>query len=172
MISSKLYFTIGMPRCGKSTFCDRFVKENSNRVIVCSDDIRKALHGQRYEPLAETMVFAIKHVMIRAHLSRGATVIVDGTHSTDISIQRLLEIDECAVGIVFDTPKEVCIQRAIESKQMDLIPAINRIESNLLKLGWVSGNHDQSTVHKSLANILDKVKERNLYGKLLAPTSN
>lgn len=163
---TKLYFTIGMPRCGKSTFCDKFVSEQPNRVIVCSDDIRKALHGKRYEPLAETMVFAIKHVMIRAHLSRGATVIVDGTHSTDISIKRLLEIDENAVAIVFDTPKEVCIQRAIDCGQNDLIPAINRIESNLLKLGWVSGNYDQGAVHKSLASILDKVKERNLYGKI------
>lgn len=164
MIQSKLYYTVGMPRCGKSTFCDKFASEQPNRVIVCSDNIRKALSGQRYQPLAETMVFAIKHIMIRSHLERGATVIVDGTHSTEISIQRLLEIDNNAVAIIFDTPAEECIKRAINTNQEDLIPVIKRIEKNLLKLGWVSGQHDQSNAHQSLIKILDKVKERNLYG--------
>lgn len=165
MIQTKLYFTVGMPRSGKSSFCEEFVSQRPKRVIVCSDDIRLAIHGKRYEPLAETMVFAVKHIMIRALLNRGFVVIVDGTHSTEISIQRLLEIDERAVGIVFDTTKETCIERAISTGQEDLIPAIERIEGNLLKLGWIPGSHSQPYVHKTLEKILDKVKERNLYGQ-------
>ncbi len=159
----KLYFTIGMPRCGKSTYCDEWVKNGENRVIVCSDNIRKALSGQRYQPLAETMVFAIKHIMIRAHLERGASVIVDGTHSTEISIQRLLEIDNNAVAVIFDTPAEECIKRAINTKQEDLIPVIKRIENNLLKLGW-SSNKEMININPTLNKILEKIKERNLYG--------
>lgn len=165
MKKGKLYFTVGLPRSSKSTFCNNWVKDRPMSVIVSSDDIRLAMHGKRYEPLAETMVFAIKHVMIRALLNRGFDVIVDGTHSTEISIQRLLEIDENAMAIIFDTPKEVCIERAIATNQSDLIPAIERIEENLLNLGWVPGEKTHPTMNENLAKILDKVKERNLYGK-------
>lgn len=165
MEKGKLYFCIGLPRSSKSTFCNKWVMNRPMSVIVSSDDIRLAIHGKRYEPLAETLVFATKHIMIRALLNRGFDVIVDGTHSTEISIQRLLEIDEKAVAIVFDASKETCIQRAIDSGQEDLIPAIERIETNLLKLGWIPNKHDQGAVHKSLVKILDKVKERNLYSK-------
>ena len=132
-ILGKLYYTIGLPRSGKSTYCDSWVDNGSLRVIVSSDDIRKSLHGQRYEPLAETMVFAIKHVMIRSLLSRGFDVIVDGTHSTKVSIQRLLEIDINAIYIWMGTSPEECWRRAIKSNQFDLFNTIERIHNNILK---------------------------------------
>ncbi len=158
----KLYYMIGAPRSGKSTFANKWVKEAPMRVIVSSDDIRMAMHGKRYEPLAETLVFATKHVMIRALLSRGFDVLVDGTHSTKISIQRILEIDNLATAIILDTPKETCVQRAIDTGKPDLVPVIERIYNNLLDLGWnTDDGHEELT--KSLQNILIEIKKRNLY---------
>lgn len=129
-----LYFMIGLPRCGKSTYVDKWVMEKPNRVVVCSDDIRMALHGKAYESLSETMVFAIKHVVIRAHLLRGCEVMVDGTHTTETSMRRILEIDSQAKPILVKTSKETCISRAIATNQEYLIPVINRQSKNLQAL--------------------------------------
>lgn len=128
---SKLSFLIGLPRSGKSTYSRKWSEQKPGRVVVNSDSIRLALHGNRYCPLAETMVFAIKHVIIRAHLHNGYEVLVDGTHTTDISMKRLLEIDTNAKPILIQTPKELCIERALATNQPDLVPVINKINGNL-----------------------------------------
>ena len=156
-MTGKLYFCIGIPRCGKSTYCEKWVAEQPRRVIVCSDDIRLALHGQRYEALAETMVFAIKHVMIRAHLARGFDVIVDGTHSTSVSIKRLLEIDKNATAIMFDTTMEECIRRATATGHLDLTTGpIQRIANNIAEINRVGLN-------SYMVQILKEINERDLY---------
>lgn len=152
----KLYFCIGRPRSGKSTFCNRWVEQEAKRVVVSSDDIRMALHGQRYEPLYETMVFAIKHVVIRAHLHRGMDVIVDGTHSSEVSIQRILEIDNCAIPILFETSEHECIKRAIEIQQFDLVNPIKRI-GRQIDLLIAEG------IENVIERILRKIHERGLY---------
>ncbi len=165
-MTGKLYFTIGIPRCGKSTYCNNWVNDQLNclfierpRTIVSSDDIRLALHGQRYEPLAETMVFAVKHVMIRAHLNRGFDVIVDGTHSTSISIRRLLEIDHTATAIMFDTTMEECLRRAKETGHIDLTNGpIQRIAANIAEINRIG-------LHTYMNKILEEINERHLYTK-------
>lgn len=156
----KLKYCIACPRAGKSTYCSTWVNEEPKRVIVCSDDIRLALHGQRYEPLAETMVFAVKHIMIRSLLARGFDVIVDGTHSTEISIKRLLEIDENAEAVIFDTTPEECKRRAEATGQSDLGPVIDRIHRNMTKLG-IYDNAFSSTIDR----IKTEINNRRLYTK-------
>lgn len=156
MLNGKLYFTIGMPRSGKSTYCNKWAAEKPNRVIVSSDDIRFALHGKRYEPLAETMVFAIKHIMTRAHLNRGNDVIVDGTHSTRLSIQRLLEIDRLAVAVTIETPADECIRRAIATNQEDLIPVISRIDAQIQYLNSIG-------LQECMIDIVDEIEKRGLF---------
>ena len=155
-MGGKLFFLIGNCRSGKSTFCNQWAKEKVNRVIVSADDIRMALYGKRYCKYAETMVFAIKHVMIRAHLSRGFDVIVDGTHSTSISIQRILEIDRHATPIRIDTPMETCIERAIATDQKDLISSIQRVNRQLQKI-------DKAGMNSYVANIISAIDERGLF---------
>lgn len=182
-----LYYTISMPRAGKSTLCKQWAEASPMRAIVSSDDIRLALTGKRYEPLAETMVFATKHVMIRSLLNRGFDVIVDGTHSTEISIQRILEIDIKAKAIPITTDLTLCIQRAVNTNQKDLIPSIRRVYNNLVRLGLYSDNlsdwryndiylnidnltslsfSSTNTFKQNIENIRRKVIERNLYGNL------
>lgn len=132
----KLYFTIGCPRSGKSTLANEWARNAPMRVVVASDDIRLALTGQRYEPLAETIVFGMKHVMIRSLLSRGYDVMVDGTHSSKISLERLFEIDINAIPLYVDTDSLTCCDRALDCGHLDLPDSINRIEGNLIKLGF------------------------------------
>lgn len=159
----KLFYTIGNMRSGKSTLCTEWAKNKPMRTIVNSDSIRLALTGKRYEPLAETMVFATKHVMIRALLERGFDVIVDGTHSTEISIQRLLEIDIDAEAIPIYTDYNICKQRAYMTNQEDLIPSIDRVHNNLINIGFYS--KDAKVLNDFIEKIRQKVIDRNLYGK-------
>lgn len=129
-------YTVGTARCGKSTFCDKWVREPSDRprAIVCADNIRLALHGQRYNQVSEPMVWAIKDYMTEALLSRGHDIIIDGTHTTKESIRRILKVDPNAKYKLINTPKDICIRRAIDTGQVDLIPVIERQHAQLQKL--------------------------------------
>lgn len=94
----ELLFTIGPPRSGKSTYCTNWAKEAPNRAIVCADSIREAL-GFEFRQENETLIQGMKDTMIRALLNRGQDVIVDGTHSTSRSVQRMFAIDNNATPI-------------------------------------------------------------------------
>lgn len=171
-----LLYTIGIPRSGKSTICTKWASEKPMRAIVNSDSIRLALTGKRYEPLAETMVFATKHIMIRALLERGFDVIVDGTHSTEISIQRILEIDINAKAIPVCCDVDEAKARAKATNQLDLYDSIVRIHKNMLNLGLYDSSRDYIFVDgiktystwqfDNIKNIIKKdIIQRNLYGK-------
>lgn len=157
MNKGKLIITIGSPRSGKSTICNKWVNneidiENNTiidtlidngvgfairrlpenpRAIVCSDDIRLALTGERFNANAEGFVHAIQKVMIKSLLNRGFDVCVDGTHSKLEHIKELLYIDPDADYLIVDTPPEVCKERAIATNQSDLLPIIDRMWKQL-----------------------------------------
>lgn len=155
----KLAFLIGLPRSGKSTIAEKWIRrqiqfnsvrrfvdnecENNftdefhtqcsqPRVVVCADDIRLAF-GHRWNSLAEGFVDATKHTMIRA-LLQNHDVLVDGTHTTLSHIKRLFEIDPEAEFLFVDTPPGICKTRAEETEQYDLIPVIDRMSCQLIEL--------------------------------------
>lgn len=132
---SKLFFTIATPRAGKSTFCNKWVLEPSDRpfprVIIAGDDFRLALHGQRYTKLAEGQIFASMDLAVRALLLRGHQVIIDETCTSVETLRRYLKIDLDATPIWINTPTEVCIERAIACNQADLIKPIQRMAIQL-----------------------------------------
>jgi predicted kinase len=136
--SARLIFTIGLARCGKSTFCDRWVNglemtastiadEEGDiawgrpRAIVCSDDIRMSLHGERFNRDAEPMVWSVHTYMCKSLLRRGHDVIIDGTNTTRDSILRIMNIDTNACYILIDTPMEECERRAMACGHHDLV---------------------------------------------------
>jgi hypothetical protein len=97
--------------------------------------------------------------MIRALLERGFDVMVDGTHSTEISIKRILEIDINATAIPIFVDCSECIKRAKDTNQEDLIPVIERIHDNLRMLDFYDN------LEGRLEYIKQEVIDRNLYGK-------
>lgn len=156
MISKrKLYIEIGCARSGKSTIANKWanfaldIKNNQiverginlygrpdlftelPRAVVCSDDIRLALNGCRFNTLSEEFVHAIQQIMIRSLLSRNYDVLVDGTNTTLKSIKRLLTIDNNADYLIIDTPIEECFARALSTHQSELIPVIERMSLQL-----------------------------------------
>lgn len=139
----KLYFTIGLARSGKSTFAQQWRKNGDvihsdgvgeYRVIVNDDAIRLALHGKRWLGSAEPIVHGIEPIMVKALLIAGHTVLLDNTHTTEKAISKVFWIDPDAQVFYIDTPVSVCLQRAIDTGQEDLVPVIRRMDNNLLQL--------------------------------------
>lgn len=128
---------MGCARSGKSTYAHNWISNGwigKPRVVINSDAIRLALHGQRYCRLAEPFVHATTKVVIQALFNEGYHVMVDETNSTIGSIRRWLEIDSNAEFVYIDTPVEVCQKRAVATGQPDLVDVIPRMYNNLLDL--------------------------------------
>ncbi len=118
-----LILTVGLPRSGKTTW-----SRQQGLPIVNPDSIRLALHGQRFEALAEPFVWAIAHVMVYALFLAGHhTVILDATNTTQ---KRRDEWTSKLWNVAFkviDTPADECIRRAIALSDCSIIPIIEKM---------------------------------------------
>jgi predicted kinase len=153
----KLYYCVGLPRSGKSTYCQQWVRQveadterirtvggddfdvivritSPPRAIVSGDAVRQALHGHAYLPEAEGHVFATMDTMARALLLSGFDVMIDETSTTEATISRYLKIDPDAVPVWFDASAEVCIERALATNRPYLVEPIKRMAAQLATL--------------------------------------
>jgi predicted kinase len=120
----KLIVTVGLPRSGKSTYCNQELKPQGF-VIVNPDSFRLAIHGQTFIGAAEPFVWAAVYAAVDALRLVGHDVVVDGTHMTkkrrEVWEQRGAEFHLMRVT------KEVCLDRAKLNMREDLIPVIERM---------------------------------------------
>jgi predicted kinase len=160
---SNLYCCIGLPRSGKSTYCNQWVLEKPGRVKVCGDDIRLALTGERFNSHVEPYISAIKSTMIKTLLLGGFEVIVDGTHTTERSIKQILQIDKNAQFIVFDTHPQTCRERAKATNQEDLYPVIDRMYDQYMSLRYMDA--PRYDIQESINRIRAKIVENRIQEK-------
>lgn len=113
----------GLPRSGKTTWARR-----QNYPIVNPDSIRLALHGKRYEVLAEDLVWSIAKIMVRSlFLSGHHTVIVDATNNSK-KRRDFWKGDDWDILIkIIRTSKIECINRAKRENDLKIIPVIERM---------------------------------------------
>jgi len=130
-----LYTCVGLPRSGKSTYCKQFIKFRGNHCLISGDSVRFALTGQRYNSNTEEIVHAIKYISIKAALLNHQNVVYDGTNTTMDSLKKIEKIaqDYGAKPYfwLFDTSVSLCVQRAMQTKQDDLIPIIVNMGSQI-----------------------------------------
>lgn len=126
-----LICTVGLPRSGKTTWSRRQAYP-----VVNPDSVRLAIHGQRFCALAEPFVWATAKAMVRALFLAGhGTVILD---ATNVSRKRRDEWRSEEWGTFFhhvDTPKDVCLQRAISAGDDEIIDVIHRMAAQYEPLG-------------------------------------
>lgn len=126
---------VGLPQSGKTTWA-----KARGFPVVCPDSIRLALHGQRYERLAEPMVWAIAKVMVRALFLAGHnTVILDSTNTTRKHRDEWQDDLWHAAFCVIDTAPHICMERADEA----LFPVIERMADQWECLGDDETPYDQ-----------------------------
>ena len=197
----RLFFTIGLPRSGKSTFSKQWASQidlcgkcytgqmfcptgifveaynnsfnvthvNNNMkvevhlpAIVSPDNFRLAIYGKRFDLEKECMVFPAVYAATKALLLTGHDVYLDCTTTTLYSLRRVFEMDVDAIPIIFLTPIDVCIQRAIGTKQEDLFPVITKMERQLMEN---YGYPDKDKMIALIENTRNDVKAGKLRGE-------
>ena len=178
-----LTFLVGPARSGKSTIAKQWVNYeidiNNNqiinrtqphggfdnyknfyekpRVLFCGDTLR-LVFGHRYNSSIEHMIAGMKDIFLQQLLMDGHDVLVDGTHTTKLSIEKLFTIDKSAHYYVVNTPIEECKKRAVATNQPDLISIIERHHYNLDYLKYI-GNGD---IVEGIESIREKVKNKEI----------
>ena len=119
-----LICTVGLPRSGKSTWA-----HEEGFPTVSPDAIRFAIHGKRYDVDREEEVWKTVDIMIISLFRVGhTTVILDATNTSRKRRDHFYHASWGTAFKVFDTPKEVCIERAGDDVQ--LISVIERMADN------------------------------------------
>lgn len=115
--------TVGLPYSGKSTWASA-----QEVPIVCPDQIRLALHGQRFVASAEPLVWAIAHVMVDALFRAGhEVVILDATNVSEKRRNEWYSDRWVTLWKVIDTDDTVCLGRAIQAGDEEIVPVIERM---------------------------------------------
>lgn len=130
---SRFIFSIGIPRSGKSTYLKNLSKSIENCIILSGDSFRYAITGERFNLNSELHVRASLVAAARALLLDGYNVILDETNTSEYNQKQLLDLHESPEIILIHSPIYVCVERAIECNQRDLIPSIHRMQENLEK---------------------------------------
>ena len=109
---------IGLPGCGKSTYCKRIKEEWNNIAYISRDEVRLEILGPN-EPFfaKETIVYNTFIDRINQALASDANEIyIDATHinsSSRLKLLRRLNLkgDEEICYYIFDVPIEECMRR-------------------------------------------------------------
>jgi predicted kinase len=121
----------GLPRSGKSTWA-----RATGFPIVCPDAVRLAIHGQAFIQSAEPFVWATAHAMTAALFLAGhQAVVLDATNGTRKRRRDWLSPKWRTVFHAIDTPKSMCLERALVEGNLELAAVIERMAASWEPLG-------------------------------------
>lgn len=122
-----LHCMCGLPRSGKGTFARKLSKE-IGAPIIDPDCVRLSVHGKPFLPEKEPFVWKIVlHSIEALFLAGHSDVILDCVNHTPKRRQAWISNKWATKWYLQHTPKEICLQRAIDTNQPYLIPVIERM---------------------------------------------
>lgn len=112
----KFMILIGLPGSGKSTWAEKYITENSNTVIISSDEIRKELFNDENSQEDNNRVFYEMEIRTLQNLNNGVNVIYDATNV--VRKRRKVLLDKLPTWVIKEAyeiwaPIEVCLKRDI-----------------------------------------------------------
>ena len=133
----------GLPYSGKSTAILDLMKGDDEGLwhsacVVSPDAIRVAMHGQRFLPRAEPLVWATARIMARALVLAGHRVIFIDATSITYADRREWSLygDNWNVQVwEILTPSDICMGRAEKSGDVDMFPIIRQMNEKMEGLG-------------------------------------
>ncbi|HEY4689324.1 MAG TPA: ATP-binding protein [Anaerolineae bacterium] len=109
-----IYVLIGAPACGKTQWALRNAKR-LGAFILSADVVREAIRQSGGDPFDGDRVFAELGQRLSERLLSGDSVIVDATHwqrqYRSYAVSAARAVGARIVGVWFDVPLEVCLQR-------------------------------------------------------------
>lgn len=79
-MNNKIVLLVGVSGCGKSTFADKYIKENPEITMLSSDTLRKVLTGDENSQSVTPQVFSIIKVKTEELVKNGKSVLIDATN--------------------------------------------------------------------------------------------
>lgn len=133
-MSKTLIAMMGLPRSGKSTISKELAK-SVGAPIVNRDAIRLAVHGQRYQPVAEPLIKTLDLYMIRSLFLAGHEVVIcDETNYSEEARAHVSNGDWEVEWYPVLTHPDICKERALATDQSDLIPVIDDMYGRYTRL--------------------------------------
>lgn len=118
--SKTLILCVGLPKAGKSTW-----SRSTGYPIVCPDEIRLAVHGQRFASVAEPLIWVIARIMVRALFGAGhQIVILDACNTTRKRRDEWVSFEWALRFKQFETDEQTCFDRAEANGDSELMPII------------------------------------------------
>lgn len=143
-----LVVLVGPAGAGKSTFASRHFGETE---VVSSDRCRALVADDEGDQSATRDAFDVLHTIVERRLRRGRLTVVDATNVTPEARRPLLALARRAhvpaVGIVFDLPLEVCVERDARRERRAGAEAIERHLADLHRSLGRMGREGFRNVH-------------------------
>lgn len=122
-----LILLVGLPYSGKSRHA-RHLSETMEIPIVSPDAIRLATHGFRFLAEQEDVVWLRVRALVGDFFDAGhRAVILDATNTTRERRDEWEDPRWTRSFVTFDTPIDVCVDRAIAANDHQIIPVIERM---------------------------------------------
>lgn len=154
----KIILLVGIPASGKSTWREKFLRDNPNYVCVSRDDYRFMLRNEpMLEPKGEMLVTDLVNAAIASSIKR-YNVIVDQTNVNQKYLNQLIAFCEKYADVefrIFDVPLDVAIERDKNRDRSVGKEVLKKMYKNYLDL--FDCNFDFST-RKQKARIVDNIK--------------
>ena len=125
----------GLPYSGKSYELGQYLAKQGSvfDAVVSPDCIRVAMHGERFLPRAEGMVWATAKIMARSLALWGHDRIFIDATGTKYEGRRIWSLHDPWNVTVWEikTPHDICIQRAIDAEDSVMLPIIERMHMHM-----------------------------------------
>lgn len=79
-MNNKIVLLVGVSGCGKSTFVDKYVRENPDTTVISSDKLRGIIGKSEEDQSVTPQVFSIIKVKTEELVKNGKSVLIDATN--------------------------------------------------------------------------------------------
>lgn len=142
---AELHITVGIPGCGKSTWCER-EKEASGAGIYSSDELRAELLGDATRQDANQNVFKILQDRVAKALENGWPCIVDATNLRP-------KYRKVWLDMALDLEVPAYAQRFWVSEDFEECQRRNLARERVVPLDVMERFHDQFNLHCSFGTL-------------------